>query len=96
MVTPAVLALEKAGLPFRVVEYDHDPAAESYGDEFIPWRVIEGAFVRSRPGGDIVCQVDEIAEARWFAVDDLPNVPPPTAISRWLIDDFVRARSAAR
>ena len=47
-------------------------------------------------GGDIVCQVDEIAEARWFAIDDLPNVPPPSAISRWLIDDFVRARSAAR
>ena len=31
--TPAVLALEASGLDFRIVEYDHDPAAESYGDE---------------------------------------------------------------
>ncbi len=47
-------------------------------------------------GGDIVCQEGEIAEARWFKVDELPNIPPATAISRWLINDFieqVRARS---
>ncbi len=40
--------------------------------------------------GDIVCQEGEIADARWFRYDDLPNVPPGTAISRWLIDDFIR------
>jgi len=39
--------------------------------------------------GDIVCQASEIADARWFRYDDLPNIPPGTAISRWLIDDFV-------
>lgn len=39
--------------------------------------------------GDIVCQEGEIADARWFRYDDLPNVPPGTAISRWLIDDFI-------
>jgi NAD+ diphosphatase len=39
--------------------------------------------------GEIVCQEDEIADARWFRYDDLPNVPPGTAISRWLIDDFI-------
>lgn len=39
--------------------------------------------------GDIVCQEGEIADARWFRPDDLPNVPPGTAISRWLIDDFI-------
>lgn len=46
--------------------------------------------------GEIVCVDEEIAEAHFFDVDDLPNVPPKTAISRWLIDDFidqVRARS---
>jgi NAD+ diphosphatase len=46
-------------------------------------------------GGDIVCQDAEIAEAGWFRYDDLPNVPPGTAISRWLIDDFIRARESA-
>jgi NAD+ diphosphatase len=39
--------------------------------------------------GEIVCQEGEIADARWFRHDDLPNVPPGTAISRWLIDDFI-------
>ena len=47
-------------------------------------------------GGDIVCQQSEIAEARWFRVDDLPNVPPATAISRWLIDDFIDQVNARR
>lgn len=42
-------------------------------------------------GGEIVCQEDEIADARWFKVDGLPNIPPKTAISRWLIDDFIEA-----
>jgi len=40
-------------------------------------------------GGEIVCQEEEIADARWFKADDLPNVPPKTAISRWLIDAFI-------
>jgi len=43
-------------------------------------------------GGDIVCQEGEIADARWFRYDDLPNVPPGTAISRWLIDAFIEER----
>lgn len=39
--------------------------------------------------GEIVCQENEIADAQWFHYTDLPNVPPGTAISRWLIDDFI-------
>lgn len=31
--TPAVVALEKAKVPFRLHEYAHDAAAESYGHE---------------------------------------------------------------
>jgi len=42
-------------------------------------------------GGDIVCQEGEIADARWFRPDDLPNVPPASAISRWLIDAFIHS-----
>jgi len=40
-------------------------------------------------GGEILCQEREISEARWFPHDDLPDVPPGTAISRWLIDAFI-------
>jgi len=40
-------------------------------------------------GGEIACSDGEIADARWFHHADLPNIPPGTAISRWLIDDFI-------
>lgn len=46
-------------------------------------------FLAEYDSGDIVCQDGEIADARWFRFDDLPNVPPGTAISRWLIDDYI-------
>ncbi len=46
-------------------------------------------FHATYEGGEIVFQDGEIADARWFRFDDLPNVPPATAISRWLIDDFI-------
>ena len=39
--------------------------------------------------GEFVLQTDEISDAQWFAPDELPNIPPATAISRWLIDDFL-------
>jgi Cys-tRNA(Pro)/Cys-tRNA(Cys) deacylase len=31
--TPAIAAAERAGIPFALHEYDHDPKAESYGLE---------------------------------------------------------------
>lgn len=43
--------------------------------------------------GEINCQDEEISEARWFRADNLPNIPPGTAISRWLIDDFIKQSS---
>lgn len=44
-------------------------------------------------GGEIRCDDGEIAEARWFAPDDLPQLPGPISIARRLIDDWV-ARSS--
>lgn len=43
-------------------------------------------------GGDIVCQEDEIAEARWFHYTQPPNLPMSTAISAWLVNAFVEER----
>ncbi len=39
--------------------------------------------------GDIVCQEEEIADAQWFKQDNLPQIPPKTAISGWLIQEFM-------
>lgn len=40
-------------------------------------------------GGDIVLQEEEIEDARWFSLDNLPELPPKAAISRYLIDQFL-------
>jgi NAD+ diphosphatase len=43
--------------------------------------------------GEIVMQADEIEDARWFALDDLPLLPPPSSISRYLIELYLARRS---
>ena len=43
-------------------------------------------------GGDILCQEDEIADAQWFPLRDLPAIPGKMAISRWLIDSYLSLR----
>jgi NAD+ diphosphatase len=48
-------------------------------------------------GGEINCDGGEIADARWFEPDDLPDLPGPISIARWLINDWVaRSRSPSR
>tara|TARA_R110000868_G_C10922456_1_gene765790 strand:- start:13 stop:840 length:828 start_codon:yes stop_codon:yes gene_type:complete len=42
--------------------------------------------------GDIVMQVDEIEDARWFSVHDLPPLPAARSIARYLIDVYVARR----
>lgn len=43
--TPAVRQLEAAGAAFRVVEYDHDPEAASYGEEAAEALGVDGSRV---------------------------------------------------
>ena len=44
-------------------------------------------------GGEIVMQPDEIEDARWFNVHDLPPLPAGRSIARYLIDLYVARRS---
>ncbi len=45
--------------------------------------------------GELTFLDEEIAEAKWFRFDELPNVPGGTAISRWLIDRFIDEKQTA-
>ncbi|OCR22161.1 NADH pyrophosphatase [Pseudomonas syringae] len=42
--------------------------------------------------GDIVPQADEIEDARWFSIHDLPPLPASRSIARYLIDSYVARR----
>jgi NAD+ diphosphatase len=54
------------------------------------------AFTAHYAGGTITPDPTEIAEARWFALDALPDLPSPMSIARRLIDATVsRLRAAA-
>lgn len=43
-------------------------------------------------GGEIVMQADEIEDARWFNVHELPPLPAGRSIARYLIDLYVARR----
>lgn len=45
-------------------------------------------------GGGIVVDGEEIVEAGWFRIDDLPLVPPRGSISRMLIDSYTATARA--
>ncbi|CAB1058543.1 NADH pyrophosphatase (EC, decaps 5'-NAD modified RNA [Olavius sp. associated proteobacterium Delta 1] len=46
-------------------------------------------FLADFAGGEIKADQSEIADAGWFAADNLPSIPPKITIARHLIDWFV-------
>lgn len=49
-------------------------------------------FIAEYAEGEIRPQPGEIARARWFSIDDLPNHPPVQSISGWLIRQYAEER----
>lgn len=49
-------------------------------------------FTAEYASGDIFIQPEELADAQWFHVDELPDLPTSFSISRFLINDFIRSR----
>jgi NAD+ diphosphatase len=47
------------------------------------------AFTARYAGGELQLDPNEIADARWFAIDALPDLPSPMSIARRLIDATV-------
>jgi NAD+ diphosphatase len=52
------------------------------------------AYTARYAGGELQPDPSEIADARWFPVDALPQLPTPVSIARRLIDTTVAALRA--
>ena len=74
---------EEAGIAITDVRY--------FGSQ--PWPFTNSlmvGFIAKWAGGELRADPTEIADAAWFAPDELPHIPPRLSIARELIDDFVR------
>jgi len=47
-------------------------------------------------GGDIQVDGVEIEDAQWWPVNDLPRIPPPGSISRFLIESYIEQFNPTR
>ena len=75
---------EEVGVTVRELRY--------YGSQSWPFpHSLMVAFTARWDGGDITPQAGEIEDARWFALDALPDIPPRFSISGHLIRDTVEA-----
>ncbi len=79
---------EEVGVKLRKLEY--------LGSQ--PWPFPNSlmlGFLAEYESGDIVLQEEEIADARWYEIDQLPGIPGKVAISRWLIDSYLERMGIA-
>jgi NAD+ diphosphatase len=74
---------EEVGVEVRDIRY--------FGSQSWPFpNSLMIAFVAEYAGGALQPDGVEIAEARWFDPEDLPNIPDRISISRWLIDSVCK------
>lgn len=60
-----------------------------------PSQLMVGFFARAT-GGDLKADPSEIEDAQWFSIDELPSIPPPFSVARFLIDAYVAERRGRR
>jgi NAD+ diphosphatase len=80
---------EETGIEVKNIRY--------FGSQ--PWPFPDSlmiAFTARYAGGEINVDNEEIVEAKWFAADQLPNIPGKTSIARSLIDWFVAKHATDR
>ena len=73
---------EEAGIDVKNIRY--------FGSQ--PWPFPDSlmvGFTAEYAGGDIRIDENEILDARWFSVEDMPEIPGKISISRALIDWFL-------
>jgi NAD+ diphosphatase len=73
--------LEETGIRIRNIRY---VGSQSWP---FPSQLMAG-FTADYAGGEILVEEKELEDARWFAVTDLPTLPPKRSIARYLIDTF--------
>lgn len=73
---------EETGLRVRDIRY--------LGSQCWPFpsQVMAG-FAAAWEGGEVVVEQKELEDARWFALDALPQLPPRRSIARYLIDHWL-------
>lgn len=52
-----------------------------------PSQIMAG-FIAEYVGGDLRIDRHELEDARWFSLDDLPELPPSRSIARYLLDHY--------
>lgn len=79
---------EETGLRVRDIRY--------IGSQCWPFpsQVMAG-FVAAWEGGEVVVDPKELEDARWFALDALPQLPPRRSIARYLIDHWLAQQNEA-
>ncbi len=45
-------------------------------------------FTARYAGGELAVDHDELDDARWFSVHELPDLPPPMSIARYIVDHY--------
>ena len=78
---------EEVGIELGPIEY--------FGSQ--PWPFPHGIMIGFRAGylrGEIRLEDGELAEAGWYGLDDLPDIPSKLSIARRLIDDWAERRGA--
>lgn len=75
---------EETGVAIRNIRY---LGSQSWP---FPSQLMAG-FTAEYAGGEVRVEEKELEDARWFAVDELPLLPPRRSIARWLLDHHLQA-----